>query len=107
MPTVDLTPRLARDSRPGARDTILFDRTLPGFGLRVHSSGRKVWIVQTRILPAFGKVPLAPAATPPRSAAGRGAPRTASAPRTWPHGSTPPAETGRARPIAPSRSCAR
>ncbi len=49
MPTVDLTARLARDSRPGARDTILFDRTLPGFGLRIHPSGRKVWIVQARI----------------------------------------------------------
>ena len=49
MPTVDLTPRLARDSTPGARDTILFDRTLPGFGLRIHPSGRKVYIVQVRI----------------------------------------------------------
>ena len=49
MPTVDLTPRLARQSKPGAKDTILFDRTLPGFGLRIHPSGRKVWIVQARI----------------------------------------------------------
>lgn len=49
MPTVDLTPRLARESTPGARDTILFDKTLPGFGLRIHRSGRKVWIVQARI----------------------------------------------------------
>ena len=49
MPTVDLTPRLARESKPGPRDTFLFDMTLPGFGLRIHPSGRKVWIVQTRI----------------------------------------------------------
>ena len=49
MPTVDLTARLARESKPGPRDTFLFDRTLPGFGLRIHPSGRKVWIVQTRI----------------------------------------------------------
>ncbi len=49
MPTVDLTPRLARESKPGPRDTFLFDRTLPGFGLRIHPSGRKVWIVQARI----------------------------------------------------------
>ena len=49
MPTVDLTPRLLRESRPSARDTFLFDRTLPGFGLRIHPSGRKVYIVQTRI----------------------------------------------------------
>ena len=49
MPVVDLTPRLARESKPQAKDTILFDRTLPGFGLRIHPSGRKVWIVQARI----------------------------------------------------------
>ena len=49
MPTVDLTPRLVRESGAGDKDTILFDRTLPGFGLRVHPSGRKVWIVQARI----------------------------------------------------------
>ena len=49
MPTVDLTPRLARQSKPGPKDTILFDRSLPGFGLRIHPSGRKVWIVQARI----------------------------------------------------------
>ena len=49
MPTVDLTARLARQSRPGGKDTILFDKSLPGFGLRIHPSGRKVWIVQARI----------------------------------------------------------
>ena len=49
MPTVDLTPRLARESASNGRDTILFDRALPGFGLRIHPSGRKVWIVQARI----------------------------------------------------------
>ena len=49
MPTVELTARLARESKPAEKDTILFDRTLPGFGLRIHPSGRKVWIVQARI----------------------------------------------------------
>ena len=49
MPRVDLTPRLARESEPGPKDTILFDKALPGFGLRIHPSGRKVWIVQARI----------------------------------------------------------
>ena len=49
MPTVDLTPRLARQSKPQAKDTFLFDRALPGFGLRIHPSGRKVYIVQARI----------------------------------------------------------
>ena len=49
MPTVDLTARLARESKPGPKDTLLFDKALPGFGLRIHPSGRKVWIVQARI----------------------------------------------------------
>ena len=49
MPTVDLTPHLARESRSGDKDTILFDKSLPGFGLRIHPSGRKVYIVQARI----------------------------------------------------------
>ena len=42
MPTVDLTPRLARQSKPQAKDTFLFDRSLPGFGLRIPPSSRKV-----------------------------------------------------------------
>ena len=37
MPTVDLTPRLARQSKSDAEDTILFDRSLPGFGLRIST----------------------------------------------------------------------
>ena len=49
MPTVDLTARLARETKPGDRDVFLFDQALPGFGLRVHRSGAKAWIVQTRI----------------------------------------------------------
>ena len=49
MPTVDLTSRLARENKPQEKDTILFDKATPGFGLRIHPSGRKVYIVQTRI----------------------------------------------------------
>ncbi|MDE0174194.1 MAG: site-specific integrase [Defluviicoccus sp.] len=49
MSAFDLTPRLARESTSNGKDTILFDRALPGFGLRIHPSGRKVWIVQSRI----------------------------------------------------------
>ena len=49
MPRVELTARLARETKAGEKDTILFDKALPGFGLRIHPSGRKVWIVQTRI----------------------------------------------------------
>ncbi len=49
MPRVNLTPRLASETKPQTKDTILFDKTLPGFGLRIHPSGRKVWILQARI----------------------------------------------------------
>ena len=49
MPTVDLTPCLVRDAKPGPKDNFLFDKTLPGFGLRIHPSGRTVWIVRARI----------------------------------------------------------
>ncbi len=49
MSTFDLTPRLARESTSNGKDTILFDKAVTGFGLRIHPSGRKVWIVQARI----------------------------------------------------------
>ena len=49
MPKVDLTARLARESKASGKDIILFDKSLPGFGLRIHPSGCKVWIVQARI----------------------------------------------------------
>ena len=48
MSTSNLTPRLARESKSNG-NTILFDRSLTGFGLRIHPSGRKVWFVQARI----------------------------------------------------------
>ena len=49
MSTFDLTPRLARESKSNGKDTILFDKSVTGFGLRIHPSGRKVYIVQARI----------------------------------------------------------
>ncbi len=49
MPRVDFTAHLARKSKASGKDTILFDEALPGFGLRIHPSGRKVCIVQARI----------------------------------------------------------
>ncbi|MDD9992395.1 MAG: tyrosine-type recombinase/integrase [Rhodospirillales bacterium] len=42
-------------------DTVVWDRDLPGFGIRVYASGRKVWCVQTR----------GPAGGPKRFALGR------------------------------------
>ena len=49
MSTFDLTPRLARESKSNGKDTILFDKAVTGFGLRIHPLGRKIWIVQARI----------------------------------------------------------
>ena len=60
MPRVKLTARLARDTKAGTKDTILFDKDLPGFGLRIHPSGRKVWIVQTRIEGRSRRMVIAP-----------------------------------------------
>ena len=34
--------------RPRSKDYVFWDRDLPGFGVRVHASGRKVFVVQTR-----------------------------------------------------------
>ena len=42
-----LTGHAAR-RRPGDREQVLWDKELPGFGLRVRSSGHKTWIVQHR-----------------------------------------------------------
>jgi len=49
MSAFDLTARLVRESKSNGKDTILFDKSLTGFGLRIHPSGRKVYIVQARI----------------------------------------------------------
>ena len=43
-----LCARTVDGLRPGARDVIVWDRDLPGFGVRVYPSGRKVWVVQSR-----------------------------------------------------------
>ena len=84
MPTVDLTARLARDSRPGARDTLARIRAgenpaeerrrarrtpdlnafaeeyLRRYAPHMKPSGRKTVRIylKARILPAFGKMPL-------------------------------------------------
>ncbi|MCY4002243.1 MAG: tyrosine-type recombinase/integrase [Rhodospirillales bacterium] len=43
-----LTKRAVDALSVAAGDTVVWDRDLPGFGVRVYASGRKVWCVQTR-----------------------------------------------------------
>ena len=64
MPTrqpVKLTKRAVDALSVESGDTVVWDRDLPGFGIRVYASGRKVWCVQTR----------GPAGGPKRFALGR------------------------------------
>ena len=47
-PSVKLTKRTVDSLSVPSGDTVFWDRDLPGFGIRVYASGRKVWCVQTR-----------------------------------------------------------
>jgi len=58
---VKLTKRAVDALSVESGDTVVWDRDLPGFGIRVYASGRKVWCVQTR----------GPAGGPKRFALGR------------------------------------
>ena len=58
---VKLTKRAVDALAVESGDTVVWDRDLPGFGIRVYASGRKVWCVQTR----------GPAGGPKRFALGR------------------------------------
>ena len=45
---VKLTMRIVEALTATGRDTMYWDRELPGFGIRVYRTGRKVYVVQTR-----------------------------------------------------------
>ena len=45
---VKLTMRSVEALSTGERDTLCWDRDVPGFGIRVYRTGRKVYVVQTR-----------------------------------------------------------
>ena len=45
---IKLTKRAVDALSVESGDTVVWDRDLPGFGIRVHASGRKVWCVQSR-----------------------------------------------------------
>ena len=99
------------DALPAGRDTVIWDRALTGFGVRVYPSGAKVYVVQTRG-PAgtkritVGRHGVIGAAEARRRAAliiarvqGRRGPRRAPGPKTRrPH-------PCRARRALPARAC--
>ena len=58
---VKLTKRAVDALSVESGDTVVWDRDMPGFGIRVYASGRKVWCVQAR----------GPASGPKRFALGR------------------------------------
>ena len=43
-----LTKRTVDALETGGKDAIFWDRELAGFGARVHATGRKTWVVQSR-----------------------------------------------------------
>ena len=45
---VKLTKRAVDALSVDSGDTVVWDRDLPGFGVRVHATGRKMWCVQAR-----------------------------------------------------------
>jgi hypothetical protein len=45
MPTLKLTKPVIDDLKPKAKDQVYWDKSLPGFGLKVTPAGRKVFIV--------------------------------------------------------------
>src|SRR2546423_7290342 len=50
MPTVRLTQRAVETLKPPAAGRVEYwDSHLPGFGLRVASSGRKTWVAMYRV----------------------------------------------------------
>ena len=50
--TLRLTKRLVDGLKVEEKDTIFWDRDLAGFGVRVHATGRKLYVVQSRDRPA-------------------------------------------------------
>ena len=48
MPTLKLTKSVIDDLGPRAADQVYWDKSLPGFGLKVTPAGRKVFIVMYR-----------------------------------------------------------
>ena len=58
--TFRLTKRLVDGLKVEEKDTIFWDRDLPGFGVRVHATGRKLYVVQSRGPAGLKRVTLGP-----------------------------------------------
>jgi hypothetical protein len=43
-----LTKRIVDAAQPAAKDYVLWDDEIPGFGLRVYASGKKSYLIQYR-----------------------------------------------------------
>ena len=72
--------------RVGPADLFLFDQGLPGFGLRIHPSRRRVWIVQARI---EGRTPPHRHRPPRRDGAAQARRRARADPGVHPRGQRP------------------
>ena len=59
--TLRLTKRIVDGLKPGSKDAIFWDRDLAGFGVRVHATGRKLYIVQSRGPAGLKRATLGPA----------------------------------------------
>ena len=55
-----LTKRIVERLKAEDKDAIFWDRDLAGFGLRVHATGRKLYIVQSREPAGLKRVTLGP-----------------------------------------------
>ena len=49
MPTIRLSKSVVEGLAPGAKDTVYWDATLPGFGVKVTPKGKKVFIALYRV----------------------------------------------------------
>ena len=63
--TLRLTKRIVGRLRADAKDAIFWDGDLAGFGVRVHATGRKLYIVQSRGPGGLKRVTLGPVGHPP------------------------------------------
>ena len=59
--TLKLTKRIVEKLKAGDKDAIYWDRELAGFGVRVHATGRKLFIVQSRGPAGLKRATLGPA----------------------------------------------